>query len=81
MNTIYEFLLHVDPSLLNFKFKEASYITVRYGRVLDTAIVFETVIPAHIARNLNNMPELYKQAESAASHNLLSHHKPSTCAF
>lgn len=66
------FQLHVDASLLDFKFKDPSYVTVAYGCILGEIILYEIIMPAHVLKVLNNSGELYKQAEAAAKHNSIT---------
>jgi hypothetical protein len=70
---IKEFQMHVDASLLNFRFIDAVYVTVRYGiSVTDnyfTPIVYEIAAGPSVLKAINNMPELIRQAEAAAKNN------------
>jgi hypothetical protein len=68
------FQLHIDASLLNFQFHSAVYVTVEYvtWKVVGGTIschVMELRISPTVAKEINNYPELVRQASAGAQHN------------
>jgi hypothetical protein len=65
-----KFDMHVDASLLNFRFKDPIYVEVRYGIWADGRVdVYDIVASPSTLRNINDMPLFLRQCEDAAKHN------------
>lgn len=68
--TTLEFQLHVDASLFNFQFKEAQYVTVKYGTFKTgervSFYVSEIGMGPSLLCTLNNRNQLVRDATAAA---------------
>jgi hypothetical protein len=64
-------LVHIDASLLNFKFTEPVYVDVKYGteEVTKSAVVSAIEVSPSVLASINDLPAFIRICESAANHN------------